>query len=45
MLVAMNLGDSPALVRATEVLASSGPAPEPGDGGFWLAPDTAAWLR
>ncbi len=45
MLVAMNLGDSPALVPATEVLASSGAAPEPGDGGFWLAPDTAAWLR
>ena len=45
VLVAMNLGDSPALVPATEVLASSGAAPEPGDGGFWLAPDTAAWLR
>ena len=45
VLVAMNLGDSPALVRATEVLASSDATPEPGDGGFWLAPDTAAWLR
>jgi alpha-glucosidase len=45
VLVAMNLGDSPALVQATEVLACSGAAPEPGDGGFWVAPDTAAWLR
>ncbi len=45
VLVAMNLGDSPAFVPATEVLASSGPALEPGDGGYWLPPDTAAWLR
>ncbi len=45
VLVAMNLGDSPAFVGATEVLASSGAPPEPGDGGYWLAPDTAAWLR
>ena len=45
VLVAMNLGDGPALVPATEVLVSSGAAPEPVEGGFRLAPDTAAWLR
>jgi alpha-glucosidase len=45
VLVAMNLGDTPALVTATEVLVSSAAAPEPGEDGFWLAPDTAAWLR
>ena len=45
VLVAMNLGDSPALVAAREVLASSGGALEPGEDGFWLPADTAAWLR
>jgi hypothetical protein len=45
MLVAMNLGGSPAFVRASAVIASSGPALEPGEDGFWLPPDTAAWLR
>ncbi|HSO05307.1 MAG TPA: DUF3459 domain-containing protein, partial [Candidatus Limnocylindrales bacterium] len=45
VLVAMNLGDSPALVAAREVLASSGGALEPGKDGFWLPVDTAAWLR
>jgi alpha-glucosidase len=45
VLVAMNLGDTPALVRATEVLATSGPALQDGDGGFWLPPDTAALMR
>jgi alpha-glucosidase len=45
VLVAMNLGESPALVRGSEVLACSGADPQPGDDGFWLPPDTAAWLR
>jgi alpha-glucosidase len=45
VLVAMNLGESPALVRGSAVLACSGADPQPGDGGFWLPPDTAAWLR
>jgi hypothetical protein len=47
VLVAMNLGTLPALVTATEVLLTSGadPVPDPQAAGFWLAPDTAAWLR
>ncbi len=47
VLVAMNLGTEPALVAGTQVLLSSGPDPEHDDdaGGYWLAPDTAAWLR
>ncbi len=45
VIVAMNLGDAPALVEAGEVVLSSGAEPEPAEGGFWLAPDTAAWLR
>ncbi|MDH3958433.1 MAG: glycoside hydrolase family 13 protein [Actinomycetota bacterium] len=45
VLVAMNMGNAPSLVAATEVIAFSGDHPEPGDGGFWLMPDTAAWLH
>lgn len=45
VLVALNLGPEPALVAAEEVLISSGADPEPADGGFLLAPETAAWLR
>jgi alpha-glucosidase len=47
VLVALNLGTRPALVRATEVLLTSGAelAADEEDDGFWLAPDTAAWLR
>ncbi|MGB8020525.1 MAG: glycoside hydrolase family 13 protein [Candidatus Nanopelagicales bacterium] len=45
VIVALNMGDEPALVAACEVLLSSGSDPEPADGGFWLAPDTAAWFR
>jgi alpha-glucosidase len=45
VVVAMNLGEEPALVAATELLLCSGADAQPGDGGWWLAPDTAAWLR
>jgi len=47
VIVAMNLGTRPALVAASQVLLSSGADPvADADGqGFWLAPDTAAWLR
>jgi alpha-glucosidase len=45
VVVAMNLGDAPALVEGTEVLLTSGAELEPADGGFLLPPDTAAWLR
>jgi len=45
VLVAVNMGEAPALVEATEVVLSSGRDPAPGRGGFWLPPDTAAWLR
>jgi len=61
VLVAINLGEVPALVRASEVLISSGDALERAGGnsqqptqggdredavaGYWLPPDTAAWLR
>jgi alpha-glucosidase len=47
VLVAMNLGSAPALVDAEQVLLSSGtePTADASGGGFWLAPDTAAWLR
>jgi hypothetical protein len=46
VLAAMNMGDSPVVVEAAELLISSvGPlAAEPGVG-YWLPPDTAAWLR
>jgi alpha-glucosidase len=45
VLVSLNLGSEPALVPADEVLLSSGADPVPDADGFWLAPDTAAWLR
>jgi alpha-glucosidase len=45
VLVALNLGSQPALVLADEVLLSSGADPVPAEDGFWLAPDTGAWLR
>ena len=45
VLVAMNLGEQPALVSAVHCLAASDPGVQPGEGGFWLPPDTAAWLR
>lgn len=45
VLVALNLGSQPALVAADEVLLSSGADPVRSADGFWLAPDTAAWLR
>ena len=45
VLVAMNLGEAPALVPAAEVLASSSGALEPTQEGIRLPPDTAAWLR
>jgi alpha-glucosidase len=46
VLVAMNMGEVPVLVEASELLISSAGAlaAEPGVG-FWLPPDTAAWLR
>lgn len=44
-LVAMNLGAADALVRADEVLLSSGPELEAVQGGYLLPPDAAAWLR
>jgi alpha-glucosidase len=47
VVVAMNMGEEPALVAADEVLICSGPpiAADGAGGGFWLPPDTAAWLR
>jgi alpha-glucosidase len=47
VLVAMNLGDQPAVVAAESVVLSSGAdlAPSPDGTGFVLPPDTAAWLR
>ncbi len=44
VLVAMNLGEQPAVVAAGELLAASGPVTAVA-GGFELPPDTAAWLR
>jgi alpha-glucosidase len=46
VLVAMNLGDTPAVVDAESVLLTSAGDLEPAEGGgFVLPPDTAAWLR
>jgi alpha-glucosidase len=45
VLVAMNLGDAPAVVEAEAVLLTSAGELEPAPGGFVLPPDTAAWLR
>jgi hypothetical protein len=45
VLVAMNIGDAPAVIEADSVLLSSGAGLEPAPGGYVLPPDTAAWLR
>ena len=45
VIVALNLGSDPAVVAAHEVILASGADPTPTEGGFVLAPDSAAWLR
>jgi alpha-glucosidase len=52
VLIAMNLGETSTFVAAAELLAASSPAVVPGpapagvdSAGYWLPPDTAAWLR